>query len=47
MSLDVYSHVMPPDEVASERFLVLLTRSGGGDETLSDPIQVRVGSLGQ
>lgn len=26
MSLDVYSHVMPPDEVTSERFLDLLTR---------------------
>jgi integrase len=25
MSLDVYSHVMPPDEIASERFLFLLT----------------------
>jgi hypothetical protein len=25
MSLDVYSHVMPPDEVSSERFLALLT----------------------
>ena len=25
MSLDVYSHVMPPDEVAAERFLSLLT----------------------
>ena len=24
MSLDVYSHVMPPDEIASERFLSLL-----------------------
>ena len=24
MSLDVYSHVMPPDEVAAEKFLVLL-----------------------
>lgn len=24
MSLDVYSHVMPPDEVASERFLALI-----------------------
>ena len=23
MSLDVYSHVMPPDEIASERFLAL------------------------
>ena len=25
MSLDVYSHVMPPDEITSERFLSLLT----------------------
>jgi hypothetical protein len=25
MSLDVYSHVMPPDEIASERFLSLLS----------------------
>ena len=24
MSLDVYSHVMPPDEIASERFLALI-----------------------
>jgi integrase len=24
MSLDVYSHVMPPDEAASERFLALI-----------------------
>jgi hypothetical protein len=24
MSLDVYAHVMPPDEVASERFLALI-----------------------
>ena len=24
MSLDVYSHVMPPDELASERFLALI-----------------------
>jgi integrase len=24
MSLDVYSHVMPPDEVPSERFLALI-----------------------
>jgi hypothetical protein len=24
MSPDVYSHVMPPDEVASERFLALI-----------------------
>jgi len=24
MSLDVYSHVMPPDEVPSERFLSLI-----------------------
>jgi len=24
MSLDVYSHVMPPDELASERVLSLL-----------------------
>jgi hypothetical protein len=35
MSLDVYSHVMPPDEVASERFLALshdaeLTRAESG-----------------
>ena len=28
MSLDVYSHVMPPDEVESERFLSLLTEEG-------------------
>jgi integrase len=28
MSLDVYTHVMPPDEVASERFLSLLTDEG-------------------
>jgi integrase len=27
-SLDVYSHVMPPDEIASERFLSLLTDGG-------------------
>jgi hypothetical protein len=26
MSLDVYSHVMPPTEVASERFVALLAR---------------------
>jgi hypothetical protein len=26
MSLDIYTHVMPVDEVASERFLDLLTR---------------------
>jgi integrase len=25
MSLDVYSHVMPPDEIAAERLLSLLT----------------------
>ena len=25
MSLDVYSHVMPPDEIASERLLSLLS----------------------
>jgi len=25
MSLDVYSHVMPPDELASERFLALIS----------------------
>ena len=25
MSLDVYSHVMPPDEIASERLLALLS----------------------
>lgn len=24
MSLDVYSHVMPPDEVPNERFLALI-----------------------
>ena len=24
MSLDVYSHVMPPDEIAADRFLSLL-----------------------
>jgi len=24
MSLDVYSHVMPPDEVATERFQALI-----------------------
>jgi hypothetical protein len=24
MSLDVYSHVMPPDEVAEEKYLTLL-----------------------
>jgi hypothetical protein len=24
MSLDVYSHVMPPDEVADERFLAVI-----------------------
>jgi len=29
MSLDVYSHVMPPDEIASDRFLSLLTEGGG------------------
>jgi hypothetical protein len=28
MSLDVYTHVMPVDEVASERFLSLLTDEG-------------------
>jgi hypothetical protein len=28
MSLDVYSHVMPPDEVPAERFLSLLTDEG-------------------
>src|SRR5512132_987052 len=28
MSLDVYSHVMPPDEIASDRFLSLLTDEG-------------------
>jgi integrase len=28
MSVDVYSHVMPPDEIASERFLSLLTGEG-------------------
>ncbi len=28
MSLDVYSHVMPPDEIESERFLSLLTDEG-------------------
>jgi hypothetical protein len=28
MSLDVYSHVMPPDEIVSERFLSLLTDEG-------------------
>ena len=28
MSLDVYSHVMPPDEIADERFLSLLTDEG-------------------
>jgi hypothetical protein len=26
MSLDVYSHVMPADEVAKERFLALIGR---------------------
>ena len=31
MSLDVYSHVMPPDEIASERFLSLLTNGRGGE----------------
>jgi len=25
MSLDVYSHVMPPDEIGADRFLSLLT----------------------
>jgi hypothetical protein len=28
MSLDVYSHVMPPDEVGADKLLALLTRSG-------------------
>jgi hypothetical protein len=30
MSLDVYSHVMPPDEIESERFLSLLTDEESG-----------------
>lgn len=29
MSLDVYTHVMPPDEVPAERALSLLTDEGG------------------
>jgi integrase len=28
MSLDVYTHVMPPDEVEAERVLALLTDEG-------------------
>jgi hypothetical protein len=28
MSLDVYSHVMPADEMPAERFLSLLTDGG-------------------
>ena len=28
MSLDVYSHVMPPDELAPERVMYLLTDEG-------------------
>jgi hypothetical protein len=28
MSLDVYSHVMPPDEMAADRILSLLTDDG-------------------
>ncbi len=38
MSLDVYSHVMPPDEIASERFLSLLRtlpgKHSGQDECM-------------
>ena len=43
MSLDVYTRVMAPYEVPAERVPgPAHAASGGGNETLSDPIQVRV-----
>jgi hypothetical protein len=36
MSLDVYSHVMPPDEVGEEKLLPLLANEGGVNMTTTE-----------